>query len=141
MSYANSPVLFGRDRHRTRQALILAAVIFFASLVVYTSFPVYEGLPLTFLVIVPSIPVIAGAVALVSAYLNDGLLVSALVPVMAVIGLELSLGIWLYFDLVPSYDPAGFSFILGLLALAFGIGVGIAAVGASTRRVVTYINS
>ena len=141
MSYANSPVLFGRDRHRTRQVLILAASIFFASLVVYTSFPVYEGLPLTFLVIVPSIPVIAGAVALVSAYLNDGLLVSAIVPVMAVIGMELSLGIWLYFDLVPSYDPAGFGFIPGLLALAFGIGVGVAAVGASTRRVVTYISS
>jgi hypothetical protein len=138
MSVTASPILFGRDQHRTRQVLILAAIIFFASLVVYTSFPVYEGLPLAFVVIVPSIPVIAGAVALASAYLNDGLLVSALVPVMAVIGMELSLGIWLYFDLVPSYDPAGFGFIPILLALAFGIGVGVAAVGASTRRVVTY---
>jgi hypothetical protein len=141
MSYANSPVLFGRDRHRTRQVLILATIIFLASLVVYTSFPMYAGLPLTFLVIVPSIPVVAGAVALASAYLNDGLLVSALVPVMAVVGLELSLGVWLYFDLVPSYDPAGFGFIPILLALAFGIGVGVAAVGAITRRVVTYISS
>ena len=141
MSYANSSVLLGRDRHRTRRFLILAAVIFFASLVVYTSFPVWEGLPFTFLLIVPSIPVIAGAVALVSAYLNDGLLVSALMPVMAVIGLELSLGIWLYFNLVPSYNPAGFGFIPVLLALAFGIGVGVATVGASTRRVVTYISS
>lgn len=141
MSYANSSVLFGRDRHITRQLLILAAVIFFASLVVYTSFPVYERLPLTFVVIVPSIPVIAGTVALVSAYLNDGLLVSALMPVMAVLGLELSLGIWLYFNLVPGYNPAGFVFIPILLALAFGIGVGVAAIGASTRRVVTYISS
>ena len=141
MSATASPILFGRNQYRTRQILILAAVTFFGSLVVYTSFPVYEGLPLTFLVIVPSIPVIAGAVTLVSAYLNDGLLVSALVPVMAVIGLELSLGIWLYFGLVPSYDPAGFGFIPILLALAFGIGVGIAAIGASTRRVVTYIGS
>ncbi|WP_231190262.1 hypothetical protein [Haladaptatus sp. DYF46] len=141
MSYANSSVLFGRDRHRTRQVLLLATIIFFASLVVYTSFPIYESFPFTFVVVVPSIPVIAGAVALVSAYLNDGLLVSALVPVMAVIGMELSLGIWLYFDLVPSYDPAGFGFIPVLLAVAFGIGIGVAAIGASTRRVVTYINS
>lgn len=139
MSYANTAVLFGRDRHRTRQFLILAAVIFFASLVLYTSFPVYEGLPLTFVVIVPSIPVIAGTVALVSAYLNDGLLVSALIPVAAVLGLELSLGIWLYFNLVPSYNPSGFGFIPMLLALAFGIGVGVAVIGASTRRVVTHI--
>ena len=141
MSYANSSVLFGRDRHLTRQALVLAAVVFFASLVVYTSFPVWDGLSITFVVVVPSVPVIAGAVALVSAYRNDGLLVSALVPVMAVVGLELALGIWLYFDLVPSYDPAGFGFMPILLVLAFGIGVGIAAVGASTRRVVTYISS
>ena len=141
MNITESSILFGRNQHRTRQILTLAAGIFFASLVLYTSFPVYEGLPATFLVIVPSIPIIAGAVALVSAYLNDGLLVSALVPVMAVIGLELSLGIWLYFDLVPSYDPAGFGFIPVLLALAFGIGVCVAAVGASTRRVVTYISS
>ena len=141
MSITESPILFGRNQHRTRQVLIFAVVIFFVSLVLYTSFPVYDGLPVTFLVIVPSISIIAGAVALVSAYLNDGLLVSALVPVMAVIGLEISLGIWLYFDLVPSYDPAGFGFIPGFLALAFGIGVGVAAVGASTRRVVTYISS
>ena len=141
MGVTTSPVLFGRNQHRTRQVLILAAVVLFASLVVYTSFPIYEGLSLTFLVIVPSIPVIAGVVALVSAFLNDGLLVSALVPVMAVIGLELSLGIWLYFGLVPSYDPAGFGFIPLLLALAFGIGIGVAAVGAGTRRVVTHINS
>jgi hypothetical protein len=141
MRYVNSPVLFGRDRYRTRQALILGVVIFFASLVVYTSFPVWDGLPFAFLLVVPSIPVIAGAVALVNAYFNDGLLVSALMPVVAVLGLELSLGIWLYFDLVPSYDPAGFGFIAILLALAFGIGVGVAAVGASTRRVVTYISS
>ena len=141
MSITTSPILFGRNQHRTRQVLILAAVVLFASLVVYTIFPIYDGLPLTFLVIVPSIPAIAGAVALVSAYLNDGLLVSALVPVMAVIGLELSLGIWLYFGLVPSYDPAGFGFIPLLLALAFGIGIGVAAVGAGTRRVVTHINS
>ena len=141
MSYANSPVLFGRNQHRTRQVLVLAAVTFFASLVVYTGFPVYESLPFTFLLIVPSVPLVAGAVALVTAYLNDGLLVSALVPVMAVIGLEISLGIWLYFDLVPSYDPAGFGFIPGLLALAFGIGVGVAAVGATTRRIVTHISS
>lgn len=141
MRYANSSVLFGRDRHRTRQVLILAASIFFASLVLYTSFPVYDDFPFAFLVIVPSIPVLAGAVAVVSAYLNDGLLVSAVVPVMAVLGLELSLGIWLYFDLVPSYDPAGFGFVPILLAVAFGIGVGVAAVGASTRRVVTSISS
>lgn len=141
MSYANAPILFGRNQHRTRQVLVLAAVTFFASLVVYTGFPVYEGLPFTFLLIVPSIPLLAGAVAIVTAYLNDGLLVSALVPVMAVIGLEFSLGIWLYFDLVPSYDPAGFGFVPTLLALAFGIGVSVAAVGATTRRVVTYISS
>lgn len=141
MSHANSPVLFGRDRGRTRQALILAVAIFFASLVVYTSFPIYDGLPLTFLVIVPSIPVIAGAMAIVSSYLNDGLLVSALIPVMAVIGLELSLGIWLYFDLVPSYDPAGFGFIPILLALAFGIGIGAAVIGASTRRIIAHVSS
>ena len=141
MSVTESPVLFGRNQHRTRQVLILAAITFFASLLVYTGFPIYEGVPFTFLLIVPSIPLLAGAVALVTAYLNDGLLVSALVPVMAVIGLELSLGIWLYFDLVPSYDPAGFGFIPGLLALAFGIGVSVAAVGAATRRVVTYVSS
>ena len=141
MSITTSPILFGRNQHRTRQILILAVAILLTSLVVYTSFPVYDGLPITFVLILPSIPVIAGSVALVSAYLNDGLLVSALVPVMAVIGLELSLGIWLYFDLVPSYDPTGFGFIPLLLALAFGIGIGVAAVGAGTRRVVTYINS
>jgi hypothetical protein len=141
MSYANSSVLLGRDRHLTRRFLILAAVIFFASLVLYTSFPVWDGLPLTFVVVVPSIPLIAGTLALVSAYLNDGLLVSALIPVMAVLGLELSLGLWLYFNLVPSYTPAGFGFIPILLALAFGIGVGVAAIGASTRRVVTSISS
>lgn len=141
MSYATSSVLFGRDRHRTRQYLILAAVIFFASLVVYTSFPVYEGLPFTYLVIVPSIPIIAGTLALVSGYLNDGLLVSALMPVMAVLGLELVLGIWLYFNLVPSYTPTGFGFIPVFLVVAFGIGVGVAAIGASTRRVVTHISS
>lgn len=141
MSYATSSVLFGRDRHRTRQYLILAAVIFFASLVVYTSFPVYEGLPFTYLVIVPSIPIIAGTLALVSGYLNDGLLVSALMPVMAVLGLELALGIWLYFNLVPSYTPTGFGFIPVFLVVAFGIGVGVAAIGASTRRVVTHISS
>lgn len=141
MSYASSPVLFGRDRQLTRQFIILAAVIFVASLVVYTSFPVYERLPFTYLVIVSSIPIIAGTLALVSAYLNDGLLVSALIPVMAVIGLELSLGIWLYFDLVPSYTPSGFGFIPILLVSAFVIGVGVAAIGASTQRVVTYISS
>ncbi len=141
MSYVNSSILFGRDRHRTRQYLILAAVIFFASFVVYTSFPVYEGLPFTFLVIVPSVPIIAGTLALVSAYLNDGLIVSALMPVMAVLGLELSLGIWLYFNLVPSYEPAGLSFIPILVIFAFGIGVSVAAVGAGTRRVVTSIRS
>jgi hypothetical protein len=141
MSYANSSILFGRDRHRTRQALILAAVVFVASLVVYTSFPIYDDLPLTFVVIIPSIPVFAGAGALVSAYHNDGLLVSAVVPVMAVLGLEVSLAIWLAFDLVPSYDPAGFGFVPGLLVLAFGIGVAVAAVGAGTRRIVTAIGS
>ncbi|RRJ33102.1 hypothetical protein [Halocatena pleomorpha] len=141
MSYANSSVLFGRDRQLTRRFLVLAAVIFVASFVVYTSFPVYEGLPLTFLLIVPSIPIMAGTLALVSAYLNDGLLVSALLPVMAVLGLELSLGIWLYFDLVPSYDPAGISFVPLLITVAFGIGVGVAAVGAGIRRVVAHISS
>jgi hypothetical protein len=141
MSYANSSVLLGRDRHLTRRFLILAVVIFFASLVLYTSFPVWDGLPFTFLLVVPSIPILAGTLALVSAYLNDGLLVSALIPVMAVLGLELSLGIWLYFDLVPSYTPTGFGFIPILLALAFGIGVGVAAIGASTRHFVTDISS
>lgn len=141
MSNATSSVLFGRDRHLTRQYLILTAVIFFASFVLYTSFPVYEGLPFTYLVIVPSIPIIAGSLALVSAYLNDGLLVSALMPVMAVLGLELALSIWLYFNLVPSYTPSGFGFIPILLVVAFGIGVGVAAIGASTRRVVTSISS
>ena len=140
MGITTSPILFGRNQHCTQQILILAVAVLIASLVVYTSFPIYDGLSL-FVAIVPSIPVIAGAVALFSAYLNDGLLVSALVPVMAVVGLELSLGIWLYFDLVPSYDPAGFGFIPLLLALAFGIGIGAAAVGAGTRRIVTYINS
>lgn len=141
MSVTRSPVLFGRDRHRTRQILILAAITFLASLIVYTGFPVYDGLPFAFLLIIPSIPLLAGTVALVAAYLNDGLLVSALVPVMATVGMELSLGIWLYFDLVPSYDPAGFNFIPGLLVLAFGIGVGVAAVGAGIRRVVTHVSS
>ncbi len=141
MRHASSSALFGRDRHLTRQFLILAAVIFFASLVVYTSFPVYEGLPLAYLLIAPSMPIIAGTLALVSAYLNDGLLVSALMPVMAVLGSELALGIWLYFNIFPAYDPSGFGFIPILLVLAFVIGVGVAAIGASTRRVVTYISS
>lgn len=140
MSQANASVLIGRDRQLTRQFLILAAVVFFASLLLYTSFPIWDGLPLTFLLVVPSIPIIAGTLALVCAYLNDGLLVSALMPVTAVLGLELSLGIWLYFDLVPSYNPAGFEFIPILLTAAFGIGVGAAVIGASTRRVVTYIS-
>lgn len=118
----------------------LLLLFFITSFVMYTSFPVYDGLPLTFLVIVPSIPVIAGVVTLVSAYRNDGLIVSAVMPVMAVLGLELSLGIWLYFDLVPSNNPTGFGFIPILLAAAFGIGVSIAVIGASTRRVVTSIS-
>ena len=141
MNVTKSPILFGRNRHRTQQVLILAAITFFASLIVYTGFPVYDGLPFAFLLIVPSIPLLAGAAVLVAAYLNDGLLVSALVPVMAVIGMELSLGIWLYFDLVPSYDPAGFGFIPRLLVLAFGIGVGVAVVGAGMRRIVTRVES
>lgn len=140
MSHASSSVLFGRNRHLARQFLILTVVVFFSSLVLYTSFPVWDGLPFTFLLIVPSIPIIAGTLALVSAYLNDGLLVSALMPVAAVLGLELSLGIWLYFDLVPSYNPASLDFIPILLALAFGIGVVAAVIGASTRRVVTSIS-
>lgn len=121
MDYVDS-MLFGRDRHRTRRTLVLAAAVFFASLVLYTSFPIYDGLPVTYLLIVPSVPVLAGAVALISAYRNDGLLASAVVPVMAVLGLELSLALWLSFDLVPSYDPAGFGFVPVLLAAAFGIG-------------------
>lgn len=141
MSSVSTAVLFGRDRHHTRRTLILAAAVFLASFVLYTSFPLYDGLPLTYLLIIPSIPVLAGAVALISAYRNDGLLVSALVPVMAVLGLELSVALWLAFDLVPSYDPAGFGFVPVLLAAAFGIGVAVAAVGAGTRRVVTAISS
>ena len=141
MSSVSTAVLFGRDRHRTRRTLVLAAAVFLASFVLYTSFPIYDGLPLTYLLIIPSIPVLAGAVALISAYRNDGLLVSALVPVMAVLGLELSVALWLAFDLVPSYDPAGFGFVPVLLAAAFAIGVAVAAVGAGTRRVVTAISS
>lgn len=141
MSNVTSSVLFGRDQHLTRLHLILAGVIFFASLALYTSFPVYVGLPLTFVVIVSSIPIIAGAAALISAYLNDGLLVSALIPVMSVLGLEFSLGIWLYFNIVPSYDPSGFGFIPILLIFGFMIGVILATIGASTRRVVTNITS
>lgn len=134
MSYTNSPVLFGRDSQRTRQTLAIAGLVFLASLVLYTSFPVYDGVPYTYLLILPSIPLIAAAMTVASAYRNEGLIVSALIPVMAVFGLELSLGIWLYFNLVPSYDPSGFGFVPLYPIVAFVLGLVLAGGGAAVRR-------
>lgn len=134
MNIASTPVLVGRDSHRSRRFFILAGAIFLACLVGYTAPVISGGLP-SFLAVLASIVIVVG-VAMIHAYLNDGLLVTTLLTVaVGVAGIP---GL----HLADSFDPAIEVTPVESLALIVwfaGLGIGAFVIGAGTRRVVTHI--
>lgn len=135
MSVTRSPVLVGRDQHRSRQFSMLAGAIFLACLVGYTAPVIAGGLP-HFLVIFASIGIVFG-VAVVHAYLNDGLLVTTLLTVAVAFGGLLALQI--ASGVHPVIAPVSPILVLGLTLEFACLGLGAFVIGAGTRRVVTYI--
>lgn len=135
MAVTGSHILFGRNQHRTRQFSVLAVGLFFLTSVFYAAM-IFNAIPFIWqLVYVPVLIAVGGAVA--NAYLNGGLLVSALCTVgiaLAVVfthGINAIVGSSTYFPSEVYY--------LSITVILFGIGVGAFVVGAGTRRVVTLI--
>lgn len=132
MNIIGSPALIGRDQYRSRQFSKLAAVLFLFSAVVYSAV-VLGGLPDTFPFMVGPV-VIALGVATLNAYLNDGLLVSALMTVAFAFGgiiamlIDASLG--------PISYPITLTGTLSITLFFVGMGVGAFVIGAGSRRIV-----
>jgi hypothetical protein len=103
MRYARSPILFGRDQHRTRQCSLLAAVVFLVSTVVYSAVLFGVILSTSPLVFLPVVIAVGGAVG--HAYLNDGLLGSLLVTVALGLGVELPWRIGFFFPRLKMEHP------------------------------------
>ncbi|WP_248910718.1 hypothetical protein [Halocatena marina] len=141
MSVKDSSMLFGRDLHRSRQFLSLAAAVCFGSLALYGVASI-DAVPFLWqLMYVPVLIAVGGAV--VNAYLNDGLLVSALsttgialaVALAHVITTVITQG--LSAILSPFTEFPGGGFYLTLTVVLFGVGVGAFVIGAGTRRIIT----
>jgi hypothetical protein len=134
MDVTRTPVLVGRDQHRSRQFSLLAGAIFLACFVGYTALLIVGRLPV-FLIGVASIGIVFG-VAVVHAYLNDGLLVTTLmtvaVGVAGVLALQIAASIYSFIELTPSES-------LGITLEFAALGLGAFVIGTGTRRVVTYI--
>ena len=135
MSVTSTSILFGRDQHRSRQFLILAAAIFLVSIAFYGGVAI-DAIPFIWqLAYVPVLIAVGGA--MVNAYLNGGLLVSAMNTVGIALAVVLTHGISAI--LFPSSYHPGVAFYLVFTVIFLGIGVGAFVVGAGTRRVVTFI--
>ncbi|WP_160135593.1 hypothetical protein [Halococcus salsus] len=143
MSVKDSSILFGRDRHRSRQFLSLAAAVCFGSLAFYGVASI-DAVPFLWqLVYVPVLIAVGGAV--VNAYLNDGLFVSALntagialaVVLAHVITAVLTRG--LSAILSPFTGFPGGGFYLSLTVVLLGVGAVAFVIGAGTRRIVTFL--
>lgn len=131
----STSVLFGRNQHRTRQFLSLAAAIFLASTVFYGGAAI-DAIP--FIWQLAYVPVVIGVGgALVNAYLNDGLLVSVLCTVGVALAVVFTHGINVIADSSASFPSE--AYYLSITVILLGIGVGVFVVGAGTRRVVTHI--
>jgi hypothetical protein len=134
MSVTRTPVLVGRDQHRSRQFAMLAVGIFLACSMGYTV-PVIVGWnPLFYLGVVASFVIVVG-VAIVHAYLNDGLLVTTLLTgAVGAAGIPAQ-------QLATRLDPVIAVTPVESLVLTLwfgGLGLGAFVIGAGTRRVVTY---
>lgn len=134
MSVTCTPVLVGRDPHRSRQFSILAVAIFLVCLVGYTAPVIGGGLPPS-LGVFASIVIVVG-VAMVHAYLNDGLLVTILLTVAVGVAGIPALQIAGSLDPIIEVTPAE---SLAITLWFGGLGLGAFVIGAGTRRVVTYI--
>ncbi|RJT04100.1 hypothetical protein [Halococcus sp. IIIV-5B] len=128
-------VLVGRDRHRSRRFSALAGAFALASTLVYTAI-VLGGLPDTFPFMVGPIVVVLG-VATVSAYLNDGVLVSGLITGLFAVGGIVAMHVDAGLGSV-SY-PVSLATDLRILAIFVGLGVAGFVVGAVARRIAARI--
>lgn len=128
-------VLVGRDQRRSRRFSALAGAFALASTLVYTAI-VLGGLPDTFPFMVGPIVVVLGA-ATVSAYLNDGVLVSGLITGLFAVGGIVAMHVDA--GLGPVSYPVSLTTDLRILAIFVGLGVAGSVVGAVARRVVARI--
>lgn len=135
MGITASPVLFGHNQHRSRQFSIIAVAIFLLYSMVYTAPVIGDKIP-SFQVLYITIAIAFG-VAIVNAYLNDGLLVSTLIT--GAVGVGGLLAMYIGASLGPvTYSTAPYVPVL-IIGIFVGVGVGAFIIGAGTRRVVTYI--
>ena len=132
MSTTQSVVLFGRERHRSRQFIGFAVAMF----VVTAAFlgGMMTGM-LPFIWPLVYLPAIIGiGAAMVNAYLNSGLIVSALNTVVIAGAMVLTHGIRAV--LSPSWPMIGWSWYLWVAVTLLGVGIGAFVLGAGLRRLV-----
>ncbi|MFC7193357.1 hypothetical protein ACFQL7_28560 [Halocatena marina] len=138
MDVIDSPLLIGRDHRRTQQFLLFAVAVSIGASA-FSSISLIPGVPFVWQFVYVLVAVAFGG-AMINAYLNDGLFVSTLIAIALPVGwvltaiLAIGLGAFGY----NSYVQAG---IVLLIITAFSLGGGIGAfiVGASSRRIVTYM--
>ena len=135
MSATVSSVLIGRNQRRSRQLSALGGAFGVGSALAYTAI-VLGGLPDTFPFMIGPVVVVLG-VATVSAYLNDGLLVSGLMTGMFALGGVLAMHIDANLGSV-SY-PVSLATDMRILAIFIGLGVGGFVIGAAMWRIVTHV--
>ncbi|WP_160135747.1 hypothetical protein [Halococcus salsus] len=132
MSATQSAVLFGRERHRSRQFIGFAAAMFVLTAVFFGG--MMTG-TLPFIWPLVYLPVLIGIIAaLVNAYLNSGLVVSALNTVVIAGAMVLTHG--LRAVLSPSWPMIGWSWYLWVGAVLLGVGISAFVLGAGMRRLV-----
>ncbi|MFH5800999.1 hypothetical protein [Haladaptatus sp. CMAA 1911] len=135
MSTNVSSILVGRNQHRSRQFSVLGGAFGLGSALAYTAI-VLGGLPDTFPFMIGPVAVVLG-VATISAFLNDGLLVSGLITGMFALGgvvamhIDASLG--------PVSYPVSLATDIRIIAIFVGLGIGGFVIGAVTRRAITHI--
>lgn len=138
MNIISTSALCGRDQHRSRQFLSLAAAIFLVCTVFYSGTGI-GAIPFIWqLVYVPVVIAVGGAI--VNAYLNDGLLVSIMITLAFPLGWALAGGIGIILGefVYKSYVQVGL-FFLSVTVISISLGVGAFVVGAGIRRVTTHI--
>ena len=135
MSTTQSTMLFGRERHRSKQFTGFATAMFVltAAFLGGTMTGVLPFIwPLVYL------PVLIGIVAaIVNGYLSGGLVVSALNTVVVAGAMVLTHGIRAV--LHPSWPVTGWTWYLWVAVVLLVVGVGAFALGAGVRRLVAHL--
>ena len=134
MSATQSAVLFGRERHRSQQFIGFAAAMFVLTAAFLGG--MMTGM-LPFIWPLVYLPALIGVVAaLVNAYVNSGLVVSAMNTVAIAGAVAVTHGTRAL--LSPSWPMTGWSWYLWVAVVLLGVGIGAFVLGAGMRRFVGY---